>query len=157
MGKKLVNSDLYQLTHNKDKTKNLLSHHQTNRQIRGFSDNDEISLNRNYQPSAGIKLSFEDFNPEPTEDDKDEANRKIEEERQYTIDACLVRIAKREGKQKREQFYARVINELASVFPCPVAVVARRMDRLVEGTETDGVLLKYNQKTKEYEYNPDGN
>jgi len=136
----------------------LLSHHQTNRQIRGFSDNDEISLNKNYQPSAAVRLDFVEFNPELTQDDKDEANRKIEADRRCTIDACLVRIAKREGKQKKQAFYARVIKELQEFFPCPAAVVGMRMDRLVAGEETgaDGVLLKYNPKTDEYEYNADG-
>jgi len=157
--KKGVNSDLYQLTHNKDRTKNLLTHNQTNRQIRGFTDNDEISLNKNYQASSGVRIDFVEFNPELTQDDKDEANRKIEEERRHSIDACIVRIAKREGKQKKQQFYSRVIKELQEYFPCPAAVVGMRMDRLVSGDDTgaDGVLLKYNQKTDEYEYNADGN
>ena len=91
----------------------------------------------------------------------DEENRKIEEARRYTIEACIVRIVKTEGiivndqqilTMNRQSLIARVIGELQEFFHCPAAVVGRCMDRLVEGTSTktiytNHVLLKYNART----------
>jgi cullin 1 len=156
--KKDVEHDLYEMTHNRDSAKNLMTHHQVNKQLRGFSPDDKISLNAWYRPSPQVKIDFVEFKAQIADSDMEHIYREIAKNRQCTIDACLVRIAKREGKQKKQQFLAKVIKELASFFPCPAQVVDMRIKRLVDGTDTgpDGILLKYNESTDEYEYNADG-
>lgn len=153
-----VDNDLYELTRNKDVSKNLLRHEQQNKKIRGFADSDQIGVNDCYRAQPAIKI---DFTKLPVIDDQvqDDVNKQILKKRQHTIDACLVRIAKREGKLKKQQFLAKVIKELSAFFPCPPAVVDMCMEKLITGQDhaADGVLLKYNQNTMEYEYNADGN
>jgi len=156
--KTYVARDLIQLSHNEDRTKNLLTHHQKNRHIRGFSDEDEISLNKCYQPAAGHHLDLVDLVGLHTlqQDDKEDIRLgKITNQRRNAIDACLVHIAKREGKLKTQEFHSMVIKELREYFPCPIGVLVSHIGRLVAGRECscDGVLLKYNASNDEYEYN----
>merc|ERR1712086_357992 len=95
--------------------------------VRGFMENDEISLNKNYQPRAGIRIDFVEFNPELTQDDKDEANRKIEEERWHSIDACIYRNLRHDGPLKKQQLVASVIQRHNDLFPCPASLVEMRL------------------------------
>jgi hypothetical protein len=153
-----VNDDLYELTHDRDPYKHLLIHEQTNTRIRGFLPEDKIGINHHYRPGSSVKIDFVKFKAEIEEDDLQIIYDEIIAKRKMTIDACLVRIAKREGTQKKQQFLARVIKELSSFFPCPAPVVSERIGRLVAGVDTaDGKLLKYDPDTECFSYNADGN
>lgn len=162
----IVKDDLMTLTHNRDRSKELLDHIQLDKKARKIVMGDSISLNPKYRKGKSMKIDLLDFKAELGEDEIEALIQKTIDERQINIDTCIVRSIKRAEKHRltHQQLLGAVINELSPYFPCPAAAVEARIRKLVDPPpgDTDGQLLKpleeYNPDNYkgEYEYSPGG-
>ena len=96
-----------------------------------IADTDEFSLNPSFA-SDRVKVAFTPALSKETVEEKQETNTRLNEQRQYEIDAAIVRIMKSRKHVRHVDLLSDVTSQLQARFlPLP-SVVKKRIESLIE-------------------------
>ncbi|TFK28108.1 Cullin-domain-containing protein [Coprinopsis marcescibilis] len=99
---------------------------------RDINDNDSFSFNHEFTaPVQKFKISTVSSKPENAQE-RTETKDKIEEERRYQIDACVVRIMKDRKTMTHLLLVNEVVSQLSSRFNPDPMTIKRRIENLIE-------------------------
>ncbi|KIJ50978.1 hypothetical protein M422DRAFT_776892 [Sphaerobolus stellatus SS14] len=99
---------------------------------RNVSDKDTFSFNIDFSsPMQRIKISTISSKVESNEERKETRDR-IEEERSFQVDACIVRIMKDRKRMSHNDLINEVIRQLSNRFAPQTAMLKKRIESLIE-------------------------
>jgi cullin 1 len=149
-----IRHDIEKLFKNRDRKKQLLRLHQQDPKVHRLQDSDHITLNDKYRKCADAKLDLTEFRPKISAEAAGEIWKKVMQEREGCIDACIVRMMKRAERLGHQQLIGKVIRELQHNFSCPPEAVSTRIEALCHVMPGEAkVILTRVEGTDDLKYN----